>query len=649
MPGKIFLAVPSSGSGGGGSINGGGTANFVSKFTGATNIGNSLLTDDGTTIGVNAPLALGTWSTAGRPAGAAAGTIGWNTDLLRFDHYTGAGGWKNFVRLDGDTMTGILTGTSLIMSPAANTAAFALTGYSLTGNNAQSVFDLAGTWNTTGTPTALKLNITDTASNAASLFVDLQIGGTSKFKVDKSGVVSSQYFYSITGGSSTPTYSFTSETNSGLFRNSAGVISLTALGVVSANFGRNVANTGTAIAPAGSSSGTDIGDSSSAGAGRYFNNINCYSWLTAWASTTSTTASIRLGCSADGVGIFTNAAAGATQVLFALEAANQFAFRNSTNAQSFYVYNTYTSGANFERGVFDWSTSANVLTIGAKTTGGTQRAVNFDAASYAFQIAGSPVLQLGGGNLNPYSDGGLNLGTTSSRYNGGYFKSTAQILGASSTFEVWNTDSISVPTNWEKGVFSWAANVLSIGAKNNGTGTQRAVNFDAASYAFQVAGTTAANLSSTQIYPQTDGGIDIGSGATTTDKRFNNGYFKTSVKVTGAVSTIQVHNLAYDGTNGEWFEALWISNACYIGTNKSGSGGTRALTVRVGGTNVASFGSSALAMTSGLTTSASTTTRTGFNIPSGTAPTSPVSGDMWFDGTNVLFRVGGTTKTFTLV
>lgn len=36
------------------------------------------------------------------------------------------------------------------------------------------------------------------------------------------------------------------------------------------------------------------------------------------------------------------------------------------------------------------------------------------------------------------------------------------------------------------------------------------------------------------------------------------------------------------------------------------------------------------------------------NIPSGVAPTSPADGDMWYDGTNVKFRVGGTTKTFTL-
>lgn len=75
------------------------------------------------------------------------------------------------------------------ITPAANTNAIAVTGYSLTGTNAQSLIDLAGTWNTTGTPTALKLNITDTASNASSLLLDLQTGGTSRVSVSKGGVI----------------------------------------------------------------------------------------------------------------------------------------------------------------------------------------------------------------------------------------------------------------------------------------------------------------------------------------------------------------------------------------------------------------------------------------------------------------------------
>jgi hypothetical protein len=73
------------------------------------------------------------------------------------------------------------------VTPAANTSALASTGYSLTGSNAQSLIDLAGTWNTTGTPTALKLNVTDTASNASSLLMDLQVGGTSRAIIRKDG------------------------------------------------------------------------------------------------------------------------------------------------------------------------------------------------------------------------------------------------------------------------------------------------------------------------------------------------------------------------------------------------------------------------------------------------------------------------------
>ena len=64
-----------------------------------------------------------------------------------------------------------------------------MTGQSLAGSASNSVLDLATTWNTTGTPTALNLNVTDTASNASSLLMDLQVGGTSKFKVTKSGAV----------------------------------------------------------------------------------------------------------------------------------------------------------------------------------------------------------------------------------------------------------------------------------------------------------------------------------------------------------------------------------------------------------------------------------------------------------------------------
>ncbi|MCW3111470.1 MAG: hypothetical protein JWQ09_5976 [Segetibacter sp.] len=52
-----------------------------------------------------------------------------------------------------------------------------------------SLLNLSQTWNTTGSPTAIKLNVTNTASGSAANLIDLQVGAVSKFKVDKSGNV----------------------------------------------------------------------------------------------------------------------------------------------------------------------------------------------------------------------------------------------------------------------------------------------------------------------------------------------------------------------------------------------------------------------------------------------------------------------------
>jgi len=46
---------------------------------------------------------------------------------------------------------------------------------------------------------------------------------------------------------------------------------------------------------------------------------------------------------------------------------------------------------------------------------------------------------------------------------------------------------------------------------------------------------------------------------------------------------------------------------------------------------------------------ASTAARASLRIQTGAAPTAPNNGDIWFDGTNIFMRVGGVTKTFTLI
>ncbi len=53
--------------------------------------------------------------------------------------------------------------------------------------------------------------------------------------------------------------------------------------------------------------------------------------------------------------------------------------------------------------------------------------------------------------------------------------------------------------------------------------------------------------------------------------------------------------------------------------------------------------------TAALDIAASITAASSFRIRSGTAPSSPNDGDIWYDGTDIKIRVGGTTKTFTII
>jgi hypothetical protein len=70
-----------------------------------------------------------------------------------------------------------------------------ITPATLTGSTATSALDISQTWNTTGAPIALKVNITDTASAALSDLISLQVGGSARFRVLKSG-----FFIHNTGG-----------------------------------------------------------------------------------------------------------------------------------------------------------------------------------------------------------------------------------------------------------------------------------------------------------------------------------------------------------------------------------------------------------------------------------------------------------------
>jgi hypothetical protein len=74
-------------------------------------------------------------------------------------------------------------------------------GQTLTAATNTPIVDLSATWNTSGTPSAFKLNVTDTASNASSLLLNLQVGGTLRASVDKSGNIANTGTITSTSGS----------------------------------------------------------------------------------------------------------------------------------------------------------------------------------------------------------------------------------------------------------------------------------------------------------------------------------------------------------------------------------------------------------------------------------------------------------------
>ena len=69
------------------------------------------------------------------------------------------------------------------------TARMHIVGPTLTSALATSALRITQTWNTTGSPTLIFANVTNTASGASANLMDLQVGGVSRFRVDKEGNV----------------------------------------------------------------------------------------------------------------------------------------------------------------------------------------------------------------------------------------------------------------------------------------------------------------------------------------------------------------------------------------------------------------------------------------------------------------------------
>lgn len=247
-------------------------------------------------------------------------------------------------------------GARLSITTPANASALSSTGYSLTGSNASSMIDLAGAWNTTGNPVAMRIAISNTASGSTAKFAEFLAGAsgtTEVFSVDKSGNVT-------------------------------------------------LSNIKTASAIQINSGNTnDLRDLYVRGCfGQTFTFLSGVTTLTAM-----------LG-----------------------ESANVVALRNSTAAQAFNVYGTYTSGSVYERGAV--YADSNGFNIAHQQLGSTKRPVRIlghDLAS-AEAVSALEINQTWNTSGNPV---GLKMAITNTA-SGATAKFLSFLAGASGTTEVFS-------------------------------------------------------------------------------------------------------------------------------------------------------------------------------------------------------------------
>lgn len=136
----------------GGGITGSGTTNYLSKWTSGTALGNSLIYESGTNVGI--------------------GT------LVYVDYKLTVGG--AIAALDGGFVSN--SNSSIISNLYGS-------GQVVSGSSAQPALYLDTTWNTTGNPNAIEVNANNTASGASSKMLNLKVDFSSVFSVSKGGAI----------------------------------------------------------------------------------------------------------------------------------------------------------------------------------------------------------------------------------------------------------------------------------------------------------------------------------------------------------------------------------------------------------------------------------------------------------------------------
>src|SRR6266576_231892 len=239
------------------------------------------------------------------------------------------GGANLTVQYNASSALGGMSGTSWDDTNRSLT----MTGATVTASNP--VLNMTQTWNSSLVNfTAIKLNVTNTSSVAGSLLMDLQTAGTSVFNV-----------------SNNPAGPMVQVNSGTIYGIAFGTIGGTMFKIGGGSFpAMTTADSTGAVGPTIMAQGLNGG-----AAGIRNTSVGEVSWTASVGDSTAAPV-VRLVRDANAI----------------------LAQRDGTNAQTLRVYNTFTDASNYERGVLDWTTTANTLTIGTEKAGtGSTRNIKF--------------------------------------------------------------------------------------------------------------------------------------------------------------------------------------------------------------------------------------------------------------------------------
>ena len=332
------------------------------------------------------------------------------------------------------------------------------------------------------------------------------------------------------------------------------------------------------------------------------------------------------------------------------EAAYAIGQRNGTNAQTYYLYNTYTDASNYERLAVSWSlSSGSYCSIRTESAGtGTQRQLRFlfgGSASTAMIIpAGLGVITMNNqdqyGTVDQFSGGKVSVGgggrsNATSGTDIGLLVSGGAIPTSTSTLSRIALK-ISDQINYSAvtpGAGSWEALKIAVTETANPTGTNyfirasggsagttdkftvdnngtiraRAGGYNQIAYGF------AGQNANTGIYGSDSGiSFDFSGGVTLNVGPllvniagvpltfaaaggggdtfvYRDAADVLALRHTTTGQTWRVYNTYTDSSNGEWLTTNWASNVLHIGTAKNGTGTARVMQFDYGGTTTAAI------------------------------------------------------------